>query len=632
MNGERAVQDLQVDEQFIDAVSAALRENRWVRRRLPGWGRLHIDRRLPFLCLYRRPPGKADPGTRSLVLGEASYLMASGDPDQHAPLAALVREIVRVQGAAFGAFLLLEIWARQPSAGQHPAFRIVAPCSDAPLALLETLENSLLGVRIDETAPRVLVDYCEQGTPPGSIPLLSRDEVPEIEYRQLGLGVPPLYRDASTGTLFPFELERMRHGLGRALKKTFYTFSHRYTQHRPIHYHELGRHAMTPVVQESDTALAEISSGFDILLHVTPVNVADAWRDFHSSGFSRPPEFLYRPRPLQPARLKRQLYRIPLERIEDPTLASIFAAKREELDRQITLIADRGTRRFLHGSQQIYGEVEQQLLHQARQLLQRLPASCGSRRETRMLDAFSFADCARCELEWYRRQAPDFSAPPELRDDLSGLLVSRGVLLIGSDARVPGQRVAAALAHEIGTHALTWYNGGRQPLRQLQVGLAGYEALQEGLAVLSEYLVGGLDRSRLRRLAGRVVAVHCLVGGADFMQIHRELTGAYGFSEYDAFLVTMRVFRGGGFTKDAVYLRGLTELLEYLGKGGELEPLLLGKFALEHLPLIEELRWRRILKPPPLYPRYLETDEAKRRLARLRRQPSLLALAEEEEG
>ena len=194
------------------------------------------------------------------------------------------------------------------------------------------------------------------------------------------------------------------------------------------------------------------------------------------------------------------------------------------------------------------------------------------------------------------------------------------------------QRVAAALAHEIGTHALTWYNGGRQPLRQLQVGLAGYEALQEGLAVLSEYLVGGLDRSRLRRLAGRVVAVHCLVGGADFMQIYRELTGAYGFSEYDAFLVTMRVFRGGGFTKDAVYLRGLTELLEYLGKGGEIEPLLLGKFALEHLPLIEELRWRRILKPPPLHPRYLETDEAKRRLARLRRQPSLLALAEEEDG
>ncbi len=616
------------DKRFIASITKSLRENSWVRRKLPGWGRLHIDRRLPFVCVYRRPPGRADPGTKSLLLGEASYLLASGEPDQHGRLTVLVKEIARVQRAAFDAFLILEIWAEETSA-EPPAFRIVAPVRDAPLMLLESMENSLLGVRINETELRVTVDYRQQCAPPGLPPLHCPDDAGEVECLLLGLGVPPLYRDASTGTLFPFELEQFRQKLGRALKKTFYTFSHQYTRHRPVHYHELGRHAMTPVVQEADIALAEISRDFDILLHVTPVNVAAAWSEFSKGRFARSPEFHYRPRPLQPARLKRRLYEIPLERIEDPTLATLFAAKREELDRQITLISDRGTRRFLYGSQQIYGEVDEQLLHQARQLLQQLPPRQARQEDEPVLDAAAFAVHARRELERYRQQNPDFSARLEVREDISGLMVSRGNLLIGVDARVPEGRVAAALAHEVGTHVLTWHNGGHQPFRQLQVGLAGYEALQEGLAVLSEYLVGGLDSNRLRLLACRVVAVHYLSGGADFVETFRELKESYGFAEYTAFLVTMRVFRGGGFTKDAIYLRGLLELLDYLGNDGEIELLLLGKIAMDHLPLVRELQWRRVLESALLRPHYLEMDGAKERLARLRRQPSLLALTEE---
>ena len=71
----------------------------------------------------------------------------------------------------------------------------------------------------------------------------------------------------------------------------------------------------------------------------------------------------------------------------------------------------------------------------------------------------------------------------------------------------------ALLQHEIGTHVLTYYNGKGQPFRQLYAGLSGYEALQEGIAVLSEYLVGGLCGNRLRLLAARVVAVRAMLDG-----------------------------------------------------------------------------------------------------------------------
>ncbi len=59
--------------------------------------------------------------------------------------------------------------------------------------------------------------------------------------------------------------------------------------------------------------------------------------------------------------------------------------------------------------------------------------------------------------------------------------------------------------HEVGTHILTYCNGLRQPIRQLRVGLAQNDQLQEGLAVFSEYLVGGLNNDRLRLIAARVI-------------------------------------------------------------------------------------------------------------------------------
>jgi hypothetical protein len=71
---------------------------------------------------------------------------------------------------------------------------------------------------------------------------------------------------------------------------------------------------------------------------------------------------------------------------------------------------------------------------------------------------------------------------------------------------------------------LTYYNGRAQPLRQLYTGLAGYDELQEGLAVLAEYLADGLDASRMRVLAARVVAAHSVEHGATFTDTFRMLT------------------------------------------------------------------------------------------------------------
>src|SRR5690606_28740544 len=111
----------------------------------------------------------------------------------------------------------------------------------------------------------------------------------------------------------------------------------------------------------------------------------------------------------------------------------------------------------------------------------------------------------------------------------------------------------------------------------MAMGLAGYEATQEGLAVLSEYLVGGLTPRRFRVLAARVLAVCALLEGAGFVDVFELLHEDHGFSPRDAFDITVRVFRGGGLTKDALYLRGLCEVVEHLREHGDVLSLFAAK-------------------------------------------------------
>ena len=88
----------------------------------------------------------------------------------------------------------------------------------------------------------------------------------------------------------------------------------------------------------------------------------------------------------------------------------------------------------------------------------------------------------------------------------------------------------------------------------------------------------------------------------------------------------MRVYRAGGFTKDAIYLRGLIALLEHIAAGGMLDLLFLGKFSLEDLPLVEDLSHRGLLAPARIMPRYLADPATGARLADAARVDDLAAL------
>ncbi|HID81372.1 MAG TPA: DUF1704 domain-containing protein [Chromatiales bacterium] len=598
----------------IDRAIQQLQKNNPVRVSLPDGSQIHIDRQLPFLCIYRQPAGRIDTGTDQLITSQSAYILTSAAPEQQADIKTLIKAIAEAQVAAFGTTLLLELWTADTDSTDN-VFHIVAPDQDPPEKLLETMENALLRVTIHRKTPKIKITYQDKISPPGLPPLLDKNCLANCHY--LGLEINPVFRERATGEIFAFGFKAFRQRFNRALKHSFFSFAHEYTTHRPAHYHALGPRAITRTAQLTGHKLAEISHCFDLLLHVSPVNTDAAWESFKRHNYGREVQFHYRPRTIDPDLLKRQLFQIPIENIEDPTLANIFAAKRNELDRQITLVADRNTPRFLLGSRQLFGDVEPDLLQLAQQIMAKTEPPTSGENDDDVLDSKAFAAYARKELDYYRGLDPELSSQVEIRPDIPGIMVSRGNFLIGASAKVPQKRVNATLAHEIGTHVLTWHNGQQQSFRELQAGMAGYEPLQEGLAVLSEYLTGELNAERLRQLSGRVIAVDLITSGADFVETFRVLHKDYGIKVWSAFMMTMRTFRGGGYTKDAVYLRGLVNLLDYLGKGKQLEPLFLGKLAQEHLPLVEELRWRKIVNPPALLPSYFHQPAARERLEKL---------------
>ncbi|MGW4100706.1 flavohemoglobin expression-modulating QEGLA motif protein [Mycobacterium sp. NPDC004974] len=371
----------------------------------------------------------------------------------------------------------------------------------------------------------------------------------------------------------------------------------------------------SPLSQEAldvDARLTEIDRELNLMLNVTPINGAEAWRGFARSGFESLPALQSRPLDFDPDLVKRDLYDVEIERVENPALNSLFRGKRDEIARRITLLEDRGTSRFRYGALQLYGEPDDSLCTTARSLLELIdPPPITSTSVT----ATAFAETARAELE---SAYPQFPVAVEVRDDVADLMVSFGRLYIPATASFRANRVEPLIQHEVGTHVLTYRNGEAQPLGLLAVGLPLYEETQEGLAVLAEYVVGGLDPRRMRVLAARVVAASMMLAHAEFVEIFNHLTDAHGFAPRTAWSVTSRATFGGGSTKDIIYLRGIERVLGYFAEGRSIEPLLAGKLSLDHAPLVEELIQQGVLEPPRARPRWLSAPGAQVRLERMR--------------
>ncbi len=601
---------------WLDEAMGRLTDGRAVRRDFGEGGRLHIDRLVPFLCVHIAADNQ-QPVARDIAQANAAYLLA---PDIDIA-SAIIERVGRVIEQRLGLFIVLEfgeLESDDPPAKDAPflppfLIEVVAGARAAEQVAAKALIETAATIEGKFRTPHVTLVERPPATTAG------RKAALMLDYPHLTVRFAPIYCEPGTRRVYPQLRERLVASVFDAGLRAVAAFARATSDNFRLPTHRaFGRKAFVDAVVRADRGIDEIASGFDFLLAVTPINAETAWTEFASGGFSRSPRLYYRPLTLQIETAKRKLFSLNFEHLEDPLLYALYREKQQEVDLQLSMISARESRKFVEFGRALYGPVEATLHDAASDILARTAPdrdASSSTAETR--ECGYIRDRAQAMIAAYRRQSADFSASVDIRDDLpAGLLVSRGQLLIARSSALNADRVEALLNHEIGVHLLTYFNGSAQGLRILRSGLAGYEGMQEGLAVFAEYLSAGMTADRLRVLAARVVGCAAMLDGAPFPQTYRLLADGHGFAAAEAFNITLRIYRGGGLVKDAIYLRGLLQLLDHLADGGSLEPFWLGKIAASHFGAIEELRLRGLLGAAALRPIFLDEVTARDRLRR----------------
>ncbi|MFW5830678.1 MAG: flavohemoglobin expression-modulating QEGLA motif protein [Prolixibacteraceae bacterium] len=604
----------QVD--YLKKLKKEIKKDKGFHFDLNHTGVFHMERKLPFLLVYRpMENAQPDPVIINLLKNEASYMICP--QEQYDDYRDLLLKTVKEMSDEFGAFLILEIWPEdklQTINDNIARFELLSP-GDVLRRIVKPVKNYIENMDLAGLDPSANLISSEKRCPDEKQPLLNRKDLKQLECLLLGLKIAPFYRDVVTRKTYPLLERKLYSEFSEVFKKAVFDFVTIQTNHKVAGFQSLARRKIKPDVWEIDKQLYNIDNKIQFLMLVSPVNGNMAWKEFKKSKFKKTPVFHYRMMPFDPELLKRKLYNIKIEDIDDPTLGFLFHEKRAEVDKMLSMLNERESCHFFYGSMQLYGTVNEQLLSDAKEILQTFPVQHEEKKpENEYYSVEEFAELARQELRRLKKTCPDVIAEVNIKDSIDNLLVDKGKLNIPVHSKIPKSRAEALIQHEVGTHVLTYYNGQSQPLKLLCSGIPGYEELQEGIAVLAEHLSGGLSISRMQTLAARVIAVDSLNNHHDFNKTFNLLVNEYNFNPQKAFFITTRVYRGGGFTKDAIYLRGLVSLMKHLKEDNPLENLLIGKIRQNYLPVIEELIERQILYPVKLKPGYLSDAVALKRL------------------
>lgn len=356
-------------------------------------------------------------------------------------------------------------------------------------------------------------------------------------------------------------------------------------------------------LQETDGVLAGAAEKIRIFHYVNPTNEEEQKARFLQSPSPRTePEFVYPSLGFSPQGIQDSLRNAPISAIEDPRLRRLYTDRRDELVGTVEMLRARGTREFFKHSLALAGRPPRDIVQDAEDILS-LP-----REEARRdLSAEEVKRMLERHVELYRKRYPGFECVIDMVPHMSSTMyVDQNRIHIKEGASYSKVAAECDKHHEIEAHVLTWLNGQHQPLGLLRVGMRGTMAFQESLGVFTEIASGVMAPERVVSLCSRVVAVDSLVRGLEFFDLFERLVEEFGFDTEFAYSVCQRVFRGGGFTKDWVYLAEVGGILRYWATGGDLARLLLGKVALCEVETIGELLDEGVLVPPRFLPLYLE--------------------------
>lgn len=346
---------------------------------------------------------------------------------------------------------------------------------------------------------------------------------------------------------------------------------------------------------EIDANLNRLVKRIELLNYVNPKNIEKEKHRFFASKYRETPVFNYPRLKFDPYKLHRLFYSQRLERIDDDAIRKLYQDIIYFYSNMIQCIETIGSKNdFYYNSLKIYGSPTEKDLENAKFILR-------FDDDTLHTD-FEKKYTSKDAVAYFEDFGKNYDFPLNIRTTnniAADAMVSNSSksLLIKKNAKFSENQLLTLAHHEIGVHLVTTFNGVLQPLQIFSNGFPKNVETQEGLAVFSEYMSGALTTKRLKELAYRVLASDSLIKGYNFSDTFDMIHNQYKLNKHDAFSITLRAHRGGGFTKDRLYLSGLRKILKRYKEGSSMNVLLRGKVTLEYEQTINSLEEMQLSLP-----------------------------------
>ncbi|GHA31312.1 flavohemoglobin expression-modulating QEGLA motif protein [Photobacterium aphoticum] len=415
------------------------------------------------------------------------------------------------------------------------------------------------------------------------------------------LEVKKVFMDEARGESYPLVIEKMKAEMKNVLTEHAAETILRRTKVKKLTSSHILASKLPREVIKLDRQLHAIARGVNTLSYINPLNIKQEKRRFLQRPHDYQPNFTYRQLDLDPYKFREQLYRLPVEDIRDADIQQMYRKVIDQLAVRIDLLTSIGTDEFLYNSLRYYGQPDQQDIANANFILHACEYD----------EPEDETITAQQAIQAFKDAADDYGIKCKIAGSkqlIARAMVSGRNIKVNLGAKFNQKDLNALIHHELGVHLVTSANAEMQPLKVLQLGLPGNTHTQEGLAILCEHLSGSFPLHRLKTLALRVIAVDMMVRGETFNETYHVLHHEYKLSKDDAFTITARAYRGGGFTKDYLYLKGLKDALHAYANE-DLTSLFVGKTGFEFKPLLDELITREILNKPAFLPKALELKE-----------------------
>ncbi len=339
---------------------------------------------------------------------------------------------------------------------------------------------------------------------------------------------------------------------------------------------------------EIDQNLDRLVKNIELLNYLNPLNIEQEKKNFFACKYRKNPIFKYRKIKFNPYKMQRLFFNQRLERIKDDQIRKLYQDIIYEYSGLIQCIETIGRgKSFYYNSLKVFGTPKERDVENARFILH-------------FDDEFSSDDYikkhsandAEAYFEQFaQRYAFDFNIKKSTHISASAMVLNASeTLMLKKNYTFSDNELMVLANHEIGVHMVTTFNGKSQPLKIFSNGFVNNTETQEGLAVFSEYMSGCLTLKRMKELAYRVIAADSLIKGYDFKGTFDLLYSQYKLDRESAWQITLRVHRGGGFTKDYLYLTGLKKIYDYYYSNEDMNVLLTGKVTLENKESILRLQ------------------------------------------